>query len=66
MRVLVTIPHFHNPKGGGAYGSTGSESSRRVDALSRSIAGLHESLGPRQAFLYCLHEHVPVGAMVGF
>ncbi len=59
MRVLVTIPHFHNPKGGGAYGSTGSESSRRVDALSRSIAGLHESLGPRQAFLYCLHEHVP-------
>ena len=59
MRVLVTIPHFHNPKGGGAYGSTGSESSRRVDALSRSIAGLHESLGPRQAFLYCLHDHVP-------
>ena len=41
MRVLVTIPHFHNPKGGGAYGSTGSESSRRADALSRSIAGLH-------------------------
>jgi hypothetical protein len=32
---------------------------RRAEALSRSIAALHESLGPRQAFLYCLHEHVP-------
>jgi hypothetical protein len=59
MKVLVTIPHFHNPKGGGAYGSTGAESGRREEALSRSIAGLHQSLGPRQAFLYCLHEHVP-------
>ena len=59
MKVLVTIPHFHNPKGGGAYGSTGTESARRAEALSRSIAGLHESLGPRQAFLYCLHEPVP-------
>jgi hypothetical protein len=59
MKVLVTIPHFHNPKGGGAYGSTSSESGRRAEALSRSIAGLHESLGPRQAFLYCLHELVP-------
>jgi hypothetical protein len=59
MKVLVTIPHFHNPKGGGAYGSTGAESGRRAEALSRSIAGLHQSLGPRQAFLYCLHEHVP-------
>jgi len=59
MKVLVTIPHFHNPKGGGAYGSTGSESGRRAEALSRSISGLRESLGPRQAFLYCLHEPVP-------
>jgi hypothetical protein len=59
MKVLVTIPHFHNPKGGGGYGSTGSESARRAAALSRTISGLHESLGPRQAFLYCLHEPVP-------
>ena len=59
MKVLVTIPHFHNPKGGGVYGSTGAESARRAEALSRSIAGLHQCLGSRQAFLYCLHEHVP-------
>jgi hypothetical protein len=59
MRILVTIPHFHNPKGGGAYGSTGAESARRAEALSATIAGLHQNLGPRQAFLYCLHEPVP-------
>lgn len=59
MKVLVAIPHFHNPKGGGAYGSTGAESGRRAGALGRSILGLHESFGPRQAFLYCLHEFVP-------
>jgi hypothetical protein len=59
MKILVTIPHFHNPKGGGAYGSTGAESARRAEALSKAIAGLHQNLGPRQAFLYCLHEPVP-------
>ena len=59
MKVLVAIPHFHNPKGGGAYGSTGSESHRRAEALSISIAGLHQSLGSRQAFLYCLHDFIP-------
>jgi hypothetical protein len=59
MKILVTIPHFHNAKGNGAYGSTGPESVRRAEALSRSIAGLHQCAGPRQAFLYCLHEFVP-------
>lgn len=59
MKVLVTIPHFHNASGNGAYGSTGSERGRRAAALSRSIAGLRENLGPRQAFLYCLHDFVP-------
>jgi hypothetical protein len=59
MKILVTIPHFHNPAGNGAYGSTGSDSARRAEALSRAIAGLHQALGPRQAFLYCLHEHIP-------
>lgn len=59
MKILVTIPHFHNPKGGGAYGSTGSESDRRAAALTAAIAGIHQCLGPRQAFLYCLHNHIP-------
>jgi hypothetical protein len=59
VKILVTIPHYHNPAGTGAYGSTGPESARRAEALSMAIAGLHQSLGPRQAFLYCLHEHIP-------
>ena len=59
MKILVTIPHFHNASGNGAYGSTGPESSRRAEALTQSIAGIHQFLGPRQAFLYCLHNPVP-------
>ena len=27
--------------------------------MSSAIAAIHEHLGPRQAFLYCLHNHVP-------
>lgn len=59
MKILVTIPHFHNASGNGAYGSTGPESARRAEALSQAIAGIHQFLGPRQAFLYCLHNPVP-------
>jgi hypothetical protein len=59
MRVLVVIPHYYNPKGGGRYGSTGPETDRRIAALSRALLGLRETLGPAQAFLYCLHEHLP-------
>jgi hypothetical protein len=59
MKLLVTIPHYHNAFGNGAYGSTGPESALRAAALSATIAGIHEHLGPRQAFLYCLHKYVP-------
>jgi hypothetical protein len=59
VKVLVVIPHYFNPQGGGHYGSTGSDTGRRVAALSRALLGLHETLGPRQAFLYCLHQHLP-------
>jgi hypothetical protein len=59
MKILVTIPHFHNASGNGAYGSTGPESARRAEALTQTIAGIHQFLGPRQAFLYCLHNPVP-------
>ena len=59
MRVLVVIPHFYDGGAGGKYGSTGPESGRRARALAGCIAGLRQSLGPQQAFLYCLHRHVP-------
>ena len=59
VKVLVVIPHYYNAQGGGRYGSTGADTGRRVAALSRAILGLRETLGPAQAFLYCLHEHIP-------
>lgn len=59
VKVLVTIPHFYDRSGSGKYGSTGPEADRRANALTGCIAGLRQSLGPNQAFLYCLHQHVP-------
>lgn len=57
-KVLVVIPHFYG-SGNGAYGSTGSDAMPRVQALDRVIAGLHQSLGSRQAFLLWLQQYVP-------
>jgi hypothetical protein len=57
-RVLVVIPHYY-AAGTGFYGSTGSDASTRVAALERVIAGLHQSLGSRQAFLLWLQQHIP-------
>lgn len=59
MKVLVTIPHFYNAGGSGKYGSTGPEVETRADVLGDCLAGLRQTLGPNQAFLYCLHQHVP-------
>jgi len=57
-KVLFVIPHFYGA-GNGFYGSTGSDSPARVAALERVIAGIHQSLGSRQAFLLWLQKHVP-------
>lgn len=59
MKVLVTIPHFYNAEGSGKYGSTGPDADARADALADCLAALRQTLGPNQAFLYCLHRHVP-------
>lgn len=59
MKVLVTIPHFYDARGSGRYGSTGPETGEREDALADCLAGLRQTLGPNQAFLYCLHQPVP-------
>lgn len=59
MKVLVTIPHFYNAAGSGKYGSTSRDAEARTRALSGCVAGLRQSLGPSQAFLYCLHQHIP-------
>lgn len=59
MKILVTIPHFFDARGNNAYGSTSGDAVRRATALGHCLAGLHQTLGPRQAFLVCLHSHVP-------
>lgn len=59
MKVIVVIPHYYDASGNGAYGSTGPAAEVRTKALAATIVGLHQAVGPRQAFLYCLHEHVP-------
>jgi len=59
VKILVTIPHFYNASGSGKYGSTGPDADARAYALGDCLAGLRQSLGPNQAFLYCLHQHVP-------
>jgi len=60
MKILVVIPHFYDGAGSGKYGSTGpSMEEERLNALTDCLSGLRESIGPNQAFLYCLHQHVP-------
>lgn len=59
MKVLAVIPHFHDPSGNAAYGSTGPHSAKRAESLSAVIGALHQQLGPRQALLHSLHESLP-------
>lgn len=40
MRVLVTIPHVYNPKGGGKYGSLSSDPQPRILALTQCLQAL--------------------------
>lgn len=57
-RALFVIPHYYAP-GNGVYGSTGGDAAPRIFSLESVIAGLHQSLGSRQAFLLRLQQHVP-------
>lgn len=41
MRVLVTIPHFFNPQGGGKYASLSNDPLPRISALSQCLQALH-------------------------
>lgn len=50
-RLLVTIPHFFNPDGDQNHGSTRKDPRPRLQALTRCIAALHQTLGSRQGML---------------
>jgi hypothetical protein len=58
MKVLITIPHYFNPIGGGAYGSTGGVLQRRVEAFTECLRGLLRNFGAPQAFLMRLDPKI--------
>lgn len=58
MKVLVTIPHYFNPVGSGAYGSTGGALTQRVQAFSECVRSLVRNFGASQAFLMRLDSKI--------
>ncbi len=48
MRILFTIAHFFNPENNGSHASQGKASQPRVQALSQSLASLHQLFGKSQ------------------
>lgn len=60
MKILVAIPHFYKPTGGGFYGSRRPDPKPRSEALAQCLAALHQHFGPRQGLLdvpaRCLSE----------
>jgi hypothetical protein len=48
MRILFTIPHYYDAKGGGAYGSLAPDADARQSALRALIRDLHATFGRKQ------------------
>ena len=48
MKILAAIAHFFDAAGDGYYGSTGKNADARRDALTRTIAALHQHFGKTQ------------------
>jgi hypothetical protein len=48
MRILFTIAHFFNPENNGRHASQGKDSQHRVQALSQSLASLHQLFSKSQ------------------
>jgi hypothetical protein len=51
MRILFTIPHYYDAKGGGNYGSLKSNAAPRRAALLGTLFTLHSTFGRRQGLL---------------
>ena len=51
MRILFTIPHYYNARGGGAYGSLKADPAPRRNSLSGMVFGLHSSFGAEQGLM---------------
>jgi hypothetical protein len=48
MRIIFTIPHFHDQKESGRYGSERTPAYLRANALERCVSSLHQTFGSRQ------------------
>jgi hypothetical protein len=51
MRILFTIPHYYDARGGGAYGSLKSDPKPRLQALAATVMCLHCTFGENQGLL---------------
>jgi hypothetical protein len=52
MKLLITIPHFYNPKGSHFHGSLREDQAKRVMSLERCISALHVLFGKPQAYFH--------------
>jgi len=48
MKILVTIPHYHDPQARGSFGSMRPDDGARAKALTAQILSLHEHFGRGQ------------------
>jgi hypothetical protein len=51
MRILFTIPHFFKPHIQGQHASQGNDPQARLQALSKSLAALHQLFGTSQSII---------------
>lgn len=51
MRILITIPHFFKPKDNSRHGSQTKDPQPRLEALSQSLAALHQLFGKSQSII---------------
>ncbi|MEM7536208.1 MAG: calcium-binding protein [Chloroflexota bacterium] len=49
-KVLITIPHYYNPKGDGRYGSTKPNPQPRINAVTQCIRALHTTYAAPQEY----------------
>ncbi len=57
MRVLVAIPHYYNPEGGGGYGSLSPDPTPRIAALRGCLQALASHWGLRQQWNRIMERH---------
>jgi hypothetical protein len=64
MRILVTIPHYYNPTGGGWHGSVRRDPRPRIQALTACLSSLRQLFGrPAYQIDIARREAVPTGGV---